>query len=103
VFCTSAQGFGQTNPISNNMIRGMGTAGWFGWPTSPTLKRLREEWLDAPDLAAQRAIAMQIQRTALDEVPYIPVGQWFTPSAWRGNISGIVKGSSPVFWNLTKA
>jgi peptide/nickel transport system substrate-binding protein len=103
VFCTSGQGVQQSNPIANNMIRGMGTDGWFGWPTSPTLRRLREAWLDAPDLAAQRAIAVDIQRTALDEVPYIPTGQWFTPSAWRSNITGIVQGSSPVFWNLRKA
>jgi peptide/nickel transport system substrate-binding protein len=103
VFCTSAQGAGLSNPISNNMIRGLGRAGWFGWPDSPALRGLRDAWLDAPDLAAQRAIAAEIQRTVLEEVPYLPTGQWFTPSAWRNTLSGIVSGSSPVFWNLKKA
>jgi peptide/nickel transport system substrate-binding protein len=102
-FCTSAQGAGLANPISNNMIRGAGKTGWFGWPDSPALRKLREAWLDAPDLDAQRIIAAEIQRTVFEEVPYIPTGQWFTPSAWRNNLSGIVSGSSPVFWNLKKA
>jgi peptide/nickel transport system substrate-binding protein len=101
-FCTSALAYQIANPISNNMIRGLGAAGWFGWPDSPKLRGLRDAWLDAPDLPAQQAIAVDIQRTVFEEVPYIPTGQWFTPSAWRSNITGIVSGSSPVFWNLRK-
>ena len=102
-FCTSALGYQLANPIANNMIRGAGRTGWFGWPDSPALRSLRDAWLDAPDLEAQKTIATDIQRTVFDEVPYIPTGQWFTPSAWRNNITGIVSGSSPVFWNLKKA
>ena len=102
-FCTSALGYQLANPIANNMIRGAGKSGWFGWPDSPALRGLRDAWLDAPDLASQQTIAADIQRTVFEEVPYIPTGQWFTPSAWRNSISGIVSGSSPVFWNLKKA
>lgn len=102
-FCTSAQGAQLANPIANNMIRGAGRQGWFGWPDSPTLRGLRDAWLDAPDLEAQKVIASEIQRVVFEEVPYIPTGQWLTPSAWRDNITGIVSGSSPVFWNLKKA
>jgi peptide/nickel transport system substrate-binding protein len=85
------------------MIRGLGKEGWFGWPTSPHLQALRTAWLDAPDLQAQQTVAADIQRTVFDEVPYIPTGQWFNPSAWRSNVTGIVSGASPVFWNLKKA
>lgn len=102
-FCTSALGYQLANPIANNMIRGAGKQGWFGWPDSPTLRGLRNAWLDAPDLETQKKIAQDIQRTVFEEVPYIPTGQWFTPSAWRNNISGIVSGSSPVFWNVKRA
>ena len=102
-FCTAAQAFQIANPISNNMIRGLGKTGWFGWPTSPNLQALRSAWLDAPDLAAQQVVAADIQRTVFEEVPYIPTGQWFNPSAWRNTITGVVSGASPVFWNLQKA
>ena len=82
-FCTAALGYQVANPISNNMIRGLGKEGWFGWPTSPHLQALRNAWLDAPDVQAQQTVAADIQRTVFDEVPYIPTGQWFNPSAWR--------------------
>lgn len=102
-FVTTADGFGLANPIGNNMIRGSGEQGWFGWPTSPKLRGLREAWLDAPGLPAQKRIAEQIQLTVWEEVPYIPVGQWYLPIAYRNRLSGIVRGPYPVFWNVAKA
>jgi peptide/nickel transport system substrate-binding protein len=102
-FVTTADGSGLTNPISNNMIRGAGERGWFGWPISPRLQGLRDAWLDAPDLPEQRRIAVEIQRVVWDEVPYIPVGQWFLPIAYRAILTGIVRGPYPVFWNVAKS
>jgi peptide/nickel transport system substrate-binding protein len=102
-FVTSAEGFNHANPVGNNMTRGLGVKGWFGWPTSPRLVSLRDAWLDAPDMAAQRQIAAEIQTTVWDEVPYIPVGQWFQPIAHRANVTGIIDGPSPFFWNVSKS
>jgi peptide/nickel transport system substrate-binding protein len=102
-FVTTSDGFGLANPVGNNMIRGSGEQGWFGWPTSPRLRSLRDAWLDAPDLPAQQRIAIEIQRTVWDEVPYIPVGQWYLPIAYRARLSGIVRGPYPVFWNVAKS
>jgi peptide/nickel transport system substrate-binding protein len=102
-FVTTADGLGLANPIGNNMIRGSGLNGWFGWPTSPRLVALREAWLDAPDLAAQRKIAEDIQRTVWEEVPYIPVGQWSLPIAYRAAVTGIVRSPYPTFWNVSKS
>jgi peptide/nickel transport system substrate-binding protein len=101
-FVTTADGLGLANPIGNNMIRGAGQNGWFGWPTSPRLVALREAWLDATDLATQRKIAEDIQRVVWDEVPYIPVGQWSLPIAYRANVSGILRSPYPTFWNVRK-
>jgi peptide/nickel transport system substrate-binding protein len=101
-FVTTADGLGLANPIGNNMIRGSGQNAWFGWPTSPRLVALREAWLDAPDLAAQRKIAEDIQRVVWDEVPYIPVGQWSLPIAYRTNVTGILRSPYPTFWNVAK-
>ncbi len=102
-FVTTADGLGLANPIGNNMIRGAGGNGWFGWPTSPKLRELREAWLDAPDTDAQMKIAEDIQRTVWDEVPYIPVGQWSLPIAYRTRLSGIVRSPYPTFWNVAKS
>ena len=102
-FVTTADGLGLATPIGNNMIRGAGQNGWFGWPTSPRLVALREAWLDATDLATQRKIAEDIQRVVWDEAPYIPVGQWSLPSAYRANVSGILRSPYPTFWNVRKS
>jgi peptide/nickel transport system substrate-binding protein len=102
-FVTTADGIGLANPIGNNMIRGAGANGWFGWPASPRLRALREAWLDASDMAAQVSIAEDIQRTVWDEVPYIPVGQWSLPVAYRTRLSGIVRSGYPTFWNVAKS
>jgi peptide/nickel transport system substrate-binding protein len=102
-FVTTADGLGLANPIGNNMIRGSGLNGWFGWPTSPRLVTLREAWLDAPDLPAQRKIAEDIQRAVWDEVPYIPVGQWSLPTAYRAAVTGILRSPYPTFWNVSKS
>jgi peptide/nickel transport system substrate-binding protein len=101
-FVTTADGLGLTNPIGNNMIRGAGEQGWFGWPTSSRLRGLRDVWLDAADQPARQRIANEIQRTVWDEVPYVPVGQWTLPIAHRANLSGLVRGPYPVFWNVAK-
>ncbi|MBV9251786.1 MAG: hypothetical protein JO227_21405 [Acetobacteraceae bacterium] len=98
-----ADGLGLNNPIGNNLIRGAGVNGWFGWSISDRLRSLREAWLEAPDLAVQKATAEQIQRVVWDEVPYIPVGEWFLPIAYRANIAGILKGPYPLFWNVIKS
>jgi peptide/nickel transport system substrate-binding protein len=102
-FVTTSDGLGLANPIGNNMIRGSGLNGWFGWPTSPRLVGLREAWLDAPNLAAQRKIAEDIQLTVWDEVPYIPVGQWSLPIAYRTSLTGILRSPYPTFWNVSKS
>ncbi len=102
-FCTTYEGLTVADPATHVPLRGNGPAAWFGWPTSPRLEALREQWLDAPDLESRKAIARQMQRIALtEEVPYLPTGQQFNPTAYRTNIQDIVPASFPIFWNVRK-
>ncbi|MBI3513813.1 MAG: ABC transporter substrate-binding protein [Proteobacteria bacterium] len=87
--------------ISNDFLRGNGKQATGGWPTSPDLEALREAWLTAPDAAAQQAIAADIQRRALQDVPYIPLGQYFLPAVHQANLTGVLDGN-PVFWNVRR-
>jgi peptide/nickel transport system substrate-binding protein len=80
------------NPGVHPLLRANGRQGWFGWPTSAPLEALREEWLDAPDIAAQQAIARRIQAQFWQDLPWIPLGQYFIDSAWRRGLTGIQKG-----------
>ena len=54
--------------------------------------------------AEQKKIATEIQEEAYAQVIYIPLGQWFSPSAWRKSLSGVLEGQAvPVFWNIDKS
>jgi hypothetical protein len=32
----------------------------------------------------------------------MPVGQWANPTGYRRNITGVLKGSPAVFWNVRR-
>jgi peptide/nickel transport system substrate-binding protein len=81
---------------------GNGLAAWFGWPTSAKIEALRGDWYDAPDAAAQKKATDAIQLAAFEEVPYIPLGQYFQPIALRDGLTGIIDSPFPIFWNVRK-
>ncbi len=85
-------GSAQVNPAANNLIRGHGRAALFGWPTSAALEQQRNAWFEAPDDAARAAIGRQMQRQAFEDVPYVPLGQFFSPTALRADLDGMLKG-----------
>ena len=101
VFFTSFFGLDQFTPATHLGLRANGTAGWFGWADSPKLEELRENWLQAPNLAAQQALATQIQEQAFIDVPYLPLGEYSVPTAVRKEVTGVLKGI-PLFWSLRK-
>jgi len=80
-----------------------GAAAWIGWPNDPKLEELREQWLDSTDPAEQKRLPAAIQEEALTDVVYVPLGRYLQPSAWRKSVSGILKATLPVFWNVQKA
>jgi peptide/nickel transport system substrate-binding protein len=102
VFCTYSAGVTQLNPSAHNFLRGSGDKATFGWSTSPELERLRDAWFDAPDAGAQKAIAVQAQRQAFIDVPYVPLGLFYQPTAYKKELTGMLKGL-PLFWNVRRA
>lgn len=102
VMFTATGGLDQFNPAVHIMLRANGMNAPFGWPDSPKIESLRESWFTAPDLDAQKKIAADLQEQAFQDVPYIPLGLHFQPTAYRKNITGVLNGS-PLFWNLKKA
>ena len=100
-FNTRLSGLGAANPASAE-LRGNGLQAWFGWPTDPKLETLREDWFHAVDLAAQKTVAEHMQLEAFQEVPYIPLGQWSQPTAFRTDLTGFVRSSNPLFWGVRR-
>ncbi|MBX6373004.1 MAG: ABC transporter substrate-binding protein [Acetobacteraceae bacterium] len=102
VFFTFWAGMDMFNPGVHQSLRGNGDRAWFGWPSIPKLEELRAQWFEAPDLDAQKRIAREIQKVAFEEVPYLPLGQYFQATAYRRSLTGVLKGL-PLFWNVQRS
>ena len=64
------------------------------------VEALRTAWMDA-ESALQPALAGQMQAAAFDELPYIPLGQFFQQTAYRRELTGMLKGPT-MFWNIQR-
>ena len=96
---TSFGSFDFTDPALHPLLRGNGLQGWPGWPTIPRLETLRDAWFDAPDEPARLALCAELQRVAIDQVAFIPVGAYLQPTALRRNLVDRVPGFA-IFWGL---
>ena len=101
MFFTFWAGVDMFNPGVHQSLRGHGAQAWFGWPTIPRIEALRAAWFEATDLEAQQRIARDIQQVAFEEVPYLPLGQYFQATAYRRGLTGVLKGL-PLFWNVQR-
>jgi peptide/nickel transport system substrate-binding protein len=100
LFFTFSAGADMANPAGQLMMRGTGEKAWFGWPTDPELERLRDAWFAAPDLASQQQLARDLQSRVFETVPFVPLGQYFQPTAYRKTVHGTLNGFA-TFWNVT--
>ena len=98
-FVTGWAGLDWSNPAGHIALRGNGEAGWPGWSNDPKLEAMRQDWLTATDETKQKAICEDIQREAMDQVPYFPLGQYMQPTAFRTRLSGVNDGFA-TFWNI---
>jgi peptide/nickel transport system substrate-binding protein len=90
------------DPVFATNIRGNGRRAWFGWPDDAQTEAMRDRWMEISDEAELRRLDRAVQARAFETVPFIPLGQYLPSSAWRSNLSGLLKGPVPVFWNVTK-
>jgi peptide/nickel transport system substrate-binding protein len=92
-----------TNPYGNPMIRADGLDAGLGWPTSPRIEALRAAWLDAGDLDAQRRICTELQMRLWQDVPYIPMGEYWQSTAYRKDLLDVQPGCFAVFCDIRRA
>jgi peptide/nickel transport system substrate-binding protein len=90
------------NPVLATALRTNGKSAFFGWPENAKLEQLRQDWIDSADAAQRQKIAEDFQREAMAFVPFIPLGQYIPATGYRRNISGLLRGPAPVFWNAEK-
>ena len=91
-----------STPATSPLVRGQGEQGWFGWWRSDRAEALTQEWLFAPDTAAQARVAQALGRLALEEAATLPLGQFSVRTAFRKDLTGFVEGSSPFPWGVRR-
>lgn len=104
MFFTNWAGPDVLNPVAHATLNGKGkTGGWFGWPEDLEMEKLRDSYARSTSAEDQKKLADEIQARVFEQVTYLPLGQYKSPSAWRKEITGVVDGpATPVFWNIDK-
>jgi len=85
------------------LIRADGLVAGVGWPTSERIEALRAAWLDAASLDEQRQICTELQLQLWQDVPYIPMGEYWQSTAHRKDLLDVLPGCFPVFWGVRRA
>ncbi|HVC60180.1 MAG TPA: ABC transporter substrate-binding protein [Acetobacteraceae bacterium] len=93
--CVGWAGLWPSNPGSNIPLSGV--------RPNPAMEALRDAWFAAPDLPAQQSFAKQMQVLGLREPPFIPLGQYFIPYAYRTGLTGFVRAPITALWNVRRA
>jgi peptide/nickel transport system substrate-binding protein len=102
VFTTMFPGFAILDPGVNDPLRANGQDAWPGWPDDLLIEKLRNEWLFAPDAAERKTIAANLQREAYKSLPYIPLGDFSSRTAFHHDLVGVDTGPALFMWNVSK-
>ena len=103
IFHTWSYSFELTSPVSNFLLTApCGGKGWFGWACDPQLESLRDSWAVEPDETKRKALYEKVQLRAAEIVPYVPLGQFLSPIAYRSQVKNLVDAPVTVFWGLSK-
>ena len=87
-------------PAVNQGVRGGCDDAWFGWYCSPVMEDLRAAWAKTTDEGQRQSLSVNIQRLAMDEVPYVPLGENVTYRAYRNYVKDVLRFPAPILWNV---
>jgi peptide/nickel transport system substrate-binding protein len=88
---------------TNRFLRANGNEATNGWALNPQIEAEIAAWYDATSLDDEKTIVRRLNRLAVDQVPYAPLGVMLRHYAWRKTISGIAQAPLPLFWGVSKA
>ena len=102
IFHTSWSGLDQINPAGHVFLRGNGKARRLAGRPVRRSRNCAMPGSRRPISPRKRSWREQLQLQAFQDVPYIPLGQYFQPTAYQANLTGVLPGN-PVFWNIRRS
>ena len=63
---------------------------------------MRAAWLDTTDLEQQKRICVDLQKQLWEDVPFIPMGEYWQATAYRKDLTGILPGCFATFYGVRR-
>jgi peptide/nickel transport system substrate-binding protein len=101
IFVTNSTITGISNPLLHVYVRNCDQA-WYGWACDPRIPELTRQWGFESDPVKRKQMVDELQRLHLENVTYVPLGQYRNVIAYRKSITGVIPGPALVFWNMEK-
>ncbi len=89
------------NPIRNATIRGLGDKGTAGWYADATMEQDLAQWIAATTPAERSTWLQAMQSRAAEQVPSVPLGQFFMNTAYSCRLQGFLGTNYACPWNLS--
>jgi peptide/nickel transport system substrate-binding protein len=101
LFVTNATLTGISNPILHTYSKNCEQA-WYGWPCDPKIVELSKKWALEVDAGKRKQIVDELQRLHLEQVSYLPLGQYKSVIVHRKELKGVIRGPALFYWNIEK-
>jgi len=96
-------GFANTySPGVNLFVRGLGLKGYAGNFQDPQIESMVSDWLALDSEKERMAVLNEIQQRAWEMMPIVPLGLANVKTAFRSNITGYVRSTVAIPWNLRR-
>jgi peptide/nickel transport system substrate-binding protein len=100
LFPVYSNGIDMDSPLTHFYVAN-NCADYPGWSCDAAMTKLLEDFANAPDLAARKTIADEIQVAAYKLVPAVMWGQFARPAGYRKRLKNMVVSAFPMFWQVT--
>jgi peptide/nickel transport system substrate-binding protein len=104
MFCTLIdRSLPNVHPYGYLAIRADGKEVLNGWANSARIEELRADWLDAADFEQQKRICTKLQKQLWEDVPFIPMGEYWQATAYRKDLTDVLAGCFATFYGVRRA
>jgi len=101
IYHTSFAGADCLDP-TNAFLRANGNVQVNGWADSPQVEAEISAWYEAKNGDEEKAAVRRLNKAAVDNVVYAPLGFYLRHQAWHKNVAGVVQGPLPFCWGVGK-
>jgi peptide/nickel transport system substrate-binding protein len=93
-----------SDPVGNVPLGTGCDKAWPGWPCDAAHQALIDAFPGLTAASAQQAHADKIQASAMQVVPYVPIGMWYQPVAFSPKLKDLLPvPGAMIFWNARKS